>query len=96
MKDLNRLALIKYLVNIKDDKEKMDILTENDNSIVKYQNSESSQASFKSLSIASEPENVSDKEIEENFKMLLKQKRYGKFIDASIVAHLEYFNNTLN
>ena len=66
---------------------------------IAYQESESdvSMSSIKSISIASsQPEDVSDKDIENNFRMLLKHKRNGKYMHASIVAHLEYFNYTLN
>jgi len=38
---------------------------------------------------------VSDKEIEENFKSILSEKKNGEFMDSDIVAHLEYFHNTL-
>ena len=37
-----------------------------------------------------------DKEIEENFKLILSDKKNGQLLNADIVAHLEYFHNTLN
>lgn len=55
-----------------------------------------SDGSEKSESLSIIADDVGDKEIEQNFRLLLRQKRYGKYIDANIVAHLEYFNNTLN
>ena len=38
---------------------------------------------------------VSDREIEENFKSILSELKNGKLLNADIVAHLEYFHNTL-
>ena len=46
-----------------------------------------------------QPENpekcVSDEELEQNFKELLKTKRHGRFLTPDIVAHFDYFMNTL-
>lgn len=39
---------------------------------------------------------VSDDELEQNFKELLKTKRHGRFLTPDIVAHFDYFMNTLN
>lgn len=37
-----------------------------------------------------------DEEIDANFKLLLQSKRNGQFFSPEIVAHFEYFMNTLN
>lgn len=39
---------------------------------------------------------VSDEEIEENFKIVLSELKNGELLNADIVAHLEYFHNTLS
>lgn len=39
---------------------------------------------------------ISDEEIDQNYKCILQQRRNGKFLSPKIVAHLEYFMNTLN
>ena len=38
---------------------------------------------------------IGDEEIDNNFKILLQKKEHGQYLDADIVAHLEYFMNTL-
>ncbi len=38
---------------------------------------------------------VSDREIEENFKVVLLDRKNGQYLNPGIVAHLEYFHNTL-
>lgn len=39
---------------------------------------------------------LSDKEIDDNYKVLLVKRRNGAYLSPEIVAHLEYFMNTLN
>lgn len=39
---------------------------------------------------------ISDEEIDKNFKILLQKKEHGKYLDTDTVAHLEYFMNTLS
>lgn len=42
-------------------------------------------------------ENIfSDRVIDEEFKVMLKDRRYGQILPLDIVAHLQYFYNTLN
>ena len=40
--------------------------------------------------------NVSDEEIDQNFKMILRRRDNGTYLTAEVTAHLEYFYNTLN
>ena len=39
---------------------------------------------------------MDDREIDENFKIILRNRRLGTYLSPEIVAHLEYFMNTLN
>lgn len=39
---------------------------------------------------------LSDKDIDDNYKVLLAKQRNGAYLSPEIVAHLEYFMNTLN
>jgi hypothetical protein len=39
---------------------------------------------------------VTDDEIDSNFKLILQRKQNGQYLTPEIVAHFEYFMNTLN
>jgi hypothetical protein len=39
---------------------------------------------------------MTDETLDFNYKLLLKCSKYGRFLNPEIVAHLEYFRNTLN
>ena len=39
---------------------------------------------------------VSDEEIDQNYKIILRSQRNGAYLSPEIVAHLEYFVNTLS
>lgn len=39
---------------------------------------------------------LEDKDIDDNYKVLLVRRRNGAYLSPEIVAHLEYFRNTLN
>ena len=41
-------------------------------------------------------EGMDDKAIDQGFKRLLSERRYGQILSPDIVAHLDFFMNTLN
>lgn len=47
-------------------------------------------------SFVKEIEHVTDEEIDENFKLILQKRKNGQYMSPLIVAHFEYFMNTLN
>lgn len=48
------------------------------------------------MSFLNEYINITDEEIDENYKIILKNKKNGQYLNTEIVANLEYFMNTLN
>lgn len=47
-------------------------------------------------SFAKEWEEVPDEEIDANFQLILQRKQNGQYLTPEVVAHFEYFMNTLN
>lgn len=47
-------------------------------------------------SYAKDWESVPDEEIDANFKVLLERRQNGQYLTPEVVAHFEYFMNTLN
>ena len=46
--------------------------------------------------MAENPEAMSDRMLDESFRNVLKNGRLGQILDPDIVAHLDFFHNTLN